>query len=491
MISSFLRRLGSPTRIKTIGMVGASIQGSHRSLSSSTEVPKSSRKYDMVISGGGIVGAALACRIAGTETSAMLDRRIACLEAFLPKSFADVTSTSSVDLRTYAIAPRSAKLLEEIGVWSRIVQSGRCQPFSSMQVWDATGHPDSFINFSAGENLGYIVENSVLQSALYEKMLELKERGRLDVLCPSTVETIQEVDMGGYLVKASTDEHEFYTNLLVAADGGNSKIRKLLGFGSWGWSYEQNAIVATVKLDVEGMLTDDDGEAIDFLTGRVCKTWQRFLPTGPVAILPLWDNMASIVWSTSIEDTKSLKDCTGDEFVSRLNAAFQEECIGSRMPSFLPPNHLTALFGKNGSESFTPAPVITELCSPRFSFPLQLSQASTYAKRGVALIGDAAHTVHPMAGQGLNLGLGDVDVLSGLLDEVNSTGGNFGDMNVLKEYEKERKDANVMMASSLDVLKRIFDSESLPLQAARGLGMSALNSAPIVKEKIAKYAMGL
>ena len=96
-----------------------------------------------------------------------------------------------------------------------------------------------------------------------------------------------------------------------------------------------------------------------------------------------------------------------------------------------------------------------------------------------------------MAGQGLNLGLGDVDVLSGLLDEVNSTGGNFGDMNVLKEYEKERKDANVMMASSLDVLKRIFDSESLPLQAARGLGMSALNSAPIVKEKIAKYAMGL
>ena len=123
---------------------------------------------------------------------------------------------------------------------------------------------------------------------------------------------------------------DLFTNLLVAADGGNSKVRNLLGFGNWGWKYEQNAIVATVKLDMDELSMGDEAEeTIDFLSGRLCKTWQRFLPTGPVAILPLWDGMASIVWSNTIENTKMLKECTKEEFVLKLNEAFQENNIGS------------------------------------------------------------------------------------------------------------------------------------------------------------------
>jgi ubiquinone biosynthesis UbiH/UbiF/VisC/COQ6 family hydroxylase len=454
-------------------------------------IPTTSRTYDMVISGGGIVGAALACRIAGSNNAIMKKRRVACLEAFKPKSFEQVTNTSNVDLRTYAIAPKSARLLEDIGVWDRVVETDRCQPFSSMQVWDATGSENGFVNFNnAHENLGYIVENNVLQAALYEKMVELENENRLDLLCPSTVENIEEVNIGGYAVKTSTEEEDLYTNLLVAADGGNSKVRNLLGFGNWGWKYEQDAIVATVKLDMEQLSMDDAaGESIDFLTGRLCKTWQRFLPTGPVAILPLWDGMASIVWSNTIENTKKLKECTKEEFILKLNEAFQENFIGSQLPSFLPPNPLSIL--QSSESNFSKAPIITELCSPIVSFPLQFSQATTYAKSGVALIGDAAHTVHPMGGQGLNLGLGDVDALGTLLEEVNDVGGNFGDINVLNKYEKERKEANVIMGASLDLLKRVFDSQSGPLQVARTLGMATLNSTPIIKERIAKYAMGL
>jgi len=454
-------------------------------------IPTTTRMYDMVISGGGIVGAALACRIAGSTNPLMNTRRIACLEAFKPKSFEEVTNTSNIDLRTYAIAPKSARLLEEIGVWNRVVESDRCQSFSSMQVWDATGSADGFINFKHdSESLGYIVENNVLQAALYERMMELQDENKLDVLCPSTVENIEEVNVGGYVVKTSTEEEDLFTNLLVAADGGNSKVRNLLGFGNWGWKYEQNAIVATVKLDMDELSMGDEAEeTIDFLSGRLCKTWQRFLPTGPVAILPLWDGMASIVWSNTIENTKMLKECTKEEFVLKLNEAFQENNIGSELPSFLPPNPLSLL--QSSKPNFIKAPTITELCSPVVSFPLQFSQATTYAKKGVALIGDAAHTVHPMAGQGLNLGLGDVGVLSNLLEEVNDVGGNFGDANMLEKYEKERKEANVIMGASLDLLKRVFDSQSVPLQVARTVGMATLNSTPLVKERIAKYAMGL
>ena len=227
-------------------------------------------------------------------------------------------------MRTYAIAPKSARLLEEIGVWNRVVESDRCQSFSSMQVWDATGSADGFINFKHdSESLGYIVENNVLQAALYERMMELQDENKLDVLCPSTVENIEEVNVGGYVVKTSTEGEDLFTNLLVAADGGNSKVRNLLGFGNWGWKYEQNAIVATVKLDMDELSMGDEAEeTIDFLSGRLCKTWQRFLPTGPVAILPLWDGMASIVWSNTIENTKMLKECTKEEFVLKLNSIF-------------------------------------------------------------------------------------------------------------------------------------------------------------------------
>ena len=432
-------------------------------------------RYDVLISGGGIVGAALACRVASAVAPGT--RRIACLEVRSPQSFSDATASTTPDIRTYALAPASVRVLKEAGVWERIFASGRHQRFDQMQIWDATGTKDGYVRFSSECDLGYIVENSVVQSALYERMQELEDEGKLELHCPATVETIDREAVGGYHV--GTTAKEMYTNLLVAADGGMSKIRQLAGLGSWGRTYEQKAVVATVRLAPEA--------------GERSMTWQRFLPSGPVAILPLWDGMASIVWSTSMEEAKTLQqDCAPEEFLRRLNKAFHGEgnAAAFSLPP-LPPLPFMPASGSREAPAFLPPPLATELVSPLASFPLKLEQASTYSRPGLALVGDAAHTIHPMAGQGLNYGLGDVECLTNSLLETDRTGGNFGDHNVLQVYEDERKRANAAIGTSLDVVKRLFESDSSGVQMARVAGMAALNANPAMKEQITKFAMGL
>ena len=454
------------------------------------------RTYDMVVSGGGIVGAALACRVAGSSSPMMRDRTIACVEARKPRSFVDSSTAVMPDVRTYALAPASVRLLDQVGVWDIVLSSGRYQPFNHMQIWDATGSDHGYVRFSREDDLGYVVENNVLQSALYERMEALVDEGRMDLYCPDVVDRIEPEEVGGFYISTSGDKApiELYTNLLVGADGGNSNIRRMSGLGTWGWSYEQKAVVATVRLD-EGLSELDSGLCFQDDDDRSRTAWQRFLPSGPVAMLPLWDNMASIVWSTSVTEASKLQKLTPAQFVDSLNAAFQRTSIAGNLgrPDDIP-------FGLPGIPmlpfmaplpDFERCPIVTEQIGSLASFPLQMSQATTYAKPGLALVGDAAHTIHPMAGQGLNYGLGDVQLLADLLDRACEVGGNFGDHNVLQQYEQERKQANAAMGASLEIIKRIFEADALPLRVARTAGMAALNANPFLKEQITKYAMGL
>ncbi|KAH9197576.1 hypothetical protein AeNC1_000448 [Aphanomyces euteiches] len=464
-----------------------------RSMAYFTEEAKAERDQrakelqDVVIVGGGIVGSALACNLKSNPL--FHGKKVTVIEPSPPKPAEGPLGIP--DMRVYTITPASKRLLESIGAWSKIAPE-HIAPFGHMQVWDAMG--DGFIRFDAakaqlkdGENLGYVLEHSVLQRALLERMEELAaqdDTNPLRILSPAEVRNFEGPNdvhrVGDIYLEDGT---HIRSRVVVAADGGKSMIRSLSGLGTWGWSYDQQAVVATVKTDNVNTTA-----------------WQRFLPTGPVALLPIRDGYSSIVWSTNENHATELKAMSPEEFVEALNEALNKP---SETPS--PPQipvlgnifqgiHLAAqtiLAAGALADPFQAPPKATEAVGRRVSFPLKLQHATRYTKEGVALIGDSAHSIHPLAGQGLNLGLADVTSLGNILAQGVESGLHLGDELFLKHYENDRKKANIMMAMAMDGFKNLFGPTPGPVQVARNVGMSTLNAVEPVKTQIIKYAMGL
>ncbi|KAF0690631.1 hypothetical protein As57867_017929, partial [Aphanomyces stellatus] len=357
-------------------------------------------------------------------------------------------------MRVYTITPASKKLWESIGVWDKI-KAERIAPFQYMQVWDAMG--DGFIRFDASKaQLKDGLEHSVIQRALLARMDELAgqdDPNPLRVLSPAEVRNFEgpgEVDRMGTV--HLEDGRQIRSRLVVAADGGKSMIRSLSGLGTWGWSYDQQAVVATVKTD------------------EIHTTaWQRFLPTGPIALLPIRDGYSSIVWSTTEAHAMELKGISPEEFVAQLNEALTKPSETPSPPqipllgNFLQGIHAaaqTVLAAGALADPFQAPPKATEAVGRRVSFPLKLQHATRYAKSGVALVGDSAHSIHPLAGQGLNLGLADVTSLGGLLADGVRGGVHLGDEIFLQNYENDRKKANITMALAMDGFKNLFGQAS-------------------------------
>jgi ubiquinone biosynthesis monooxygenase Coq6 len=310
------------------------------------------------------------------------------------------------------------------------------------------------------------------------------------------------------------------SRLLIGADGANSSVRNLADISTYGWSYGQEAVVATVKVD-QDIDADYDGMT----------AYQRYLHTGPIAMLPLWDNYVGIVWSLPVSEAQRVKLLTSDQLIAELNAAFsspnQDSTDNSSdskihsQPSILSKS-ISMLRDKLKSsmdlfistsliiDRQRKAPVIKEISSPKIlSFPLQFRQASNYIANRVALAGDAAHSIHPQAGQGLNLGLADVQCLSSTIMNAILSGQDYGDSRVLQSYEDKRYAANLTMMGTVDVLNAIFkDAKLAPesglkaippaitsriqalKQSARTVGMLGIHSFPPIKHRIAKFATG-
>ena len=388
--------------------------------------------YDVVIAGGGGVGATLACALGGSELE------VALLEQKPPEAI----PKSEIDLRVAALTSASQRILSALQVWPTMAE-WRVSPFREMRVWDAMGWGQIHFDSAAlGEpQLGWIVENQVLQSALWQRLQRLDN---ITVHSPGMLESIS-APTQDYLQLILADGSEIETRLLVGAEGIHSKVRELAGIPTSGWQYAQKAIVATVSTEHPHQAT----------------AWQRFLPGGPLAFLPLHDGRCSIVWSTTFEQAEQLLQLNPVDFSKQLTGMFDHR-LGE----------------------------IT-LSSQRVAFELRRQHAQSYVQPRIALIGDAAHVVHPLAGQGANLGLLDAATLAEVIRDAVRVKQDIGSFAVLRRYERWRKGDNLLTMSVLDGFKRLFGASSPPLRLLRNTGLNLVDALDPLKIQIMRHAMGL
>jgi 2-octaprenylphenol hydroxylase len=388
--------------------------------------------YDVIIAGGGMVGAALACALNGGHL------RVALIEG---APLARIRPEVDVDLRVSAITCASQRLFSALGAWEPMI-GWRVSPFRDMRVWDAAGPGQiHFDSATIGEPLlGWIIENRVIQYALLERAQALDN---VDLLCPAAVSSVTLRDDAAQV--QLDDDRALRARLLVGADGATSRVRRWADIHTEGWSYDQKAVVATISTERFHAET----------------AWQRFLPTGPLAFLPLHDGRCSIVWSTTPAQADHLLQLDKSRFALELAEAFEWR-----------------LGGVTG-------------VTARGAFPLRLQHARSYIKPRVALIGDAAHVVHPLAGQGVNLGLMDAAALAEVLLDALAAGKDIGSPKVLRRYERWRRSENLLMMGVLDGFKRLFGSTLTPVRLLRNLGLNLTDAAVPVKNLLARRAMGL
>ena len=386
---------------------------------------------DIAIVGGGMVGAALARLLARDNFNTVLIER---------EVLTGAPDLSVQGLRVSAINPGSERILGAAGVWTDI-EGCRVSPYSHMKVWDA--HSGGRIEFEASDlglsHLGSIVENRVILWALHQALVASDAR----ILAGESVSDIKwETD--SVTLRLGRD-HKVKARLLVAADGGQSGIRKELDIGCRHHRFDQQGIVAQVSTELSHQNT----------------AWQRFLKTGPLAFLPLSNGDSSIVWSCTNVYAEQLLTMSDHDFALALSAAFEHK-LG-----------------------------VANSVGPRRAFPIQPALARRFTGPRTALVGDAAHVVHPLAGQGANLGLVDVAALAQVLSESRTKGRDIGSVQVLRRYERWRRGENTMMYHALNCMGRLFGTDRKPINLARGLGLSVTNKLAPVKLGFARQAMGL
>lgn len=386
---------------------------------------------DVAVVGGGMVGAASALALARAGFA------VALIDAREPAAWA---VTDEVDLRVVGLAPSSVAMLDQLGVWERI-RGARASGYERMHVWDAEN--GAAIQFDAADEdrdvLGYIVENSLVQATLWHALEDAGVRRIVpaEVTAYAMREDRAQLDLAdGQIVAA---------RLVVAADGAESPLRRMVGIGTHGRDYAQRAVVAHVE-------TTDAHQRT---------AWQRFLPSGPLAFLPLADGRSSIVWSLPDAEAKRVLALDDDAFRAALGVA----------------------------SDFRLGPIRS--VSRRAAFPLRLNLAERYEVGRLVLLGDAAHAVHPLAGQGVNLGLRDVAELRDTLVEAREAGKDFAATHVLRRYARRRRSADGLDAWSFDALARVYAWQASPLVAARGLGIRLLDRMGPLKSRLARHAAGL
>ena len=354
-----------------------------------------------------------------------------------------------------------------------------------MEVWDgvASNGRISFDNPTSGPAIAFMTENQNLTRALLARIEQL---GGVEILDKSMVAGItegdrsveapgrvdQEVDLSTYPCVQLSSHRSLFARLLVGADGLNSPVRTFAGIPTRGWDYARHGVVATLHLD--GIAKEDS------------TAYQRFLPSGPIAMLPLPNNYATLVWTTTPNRAAHLKSLSEEDFVAMVNAAFRLSDVDLGYMSTIPSGQSDEFNWRVSvqqsqilvmeSGGAVPASVASVQAGSVASFPLRFRHASTYIRPRTALIGDAAHTIHPLAGQGLNMGLSDSRTLAATIRTAVEHGADIGDeMQCLDSYNTNMWMTNSRMLGTVDKLHWLYSTQSAPIVAARALGLDLVN----------------
>ncbi|MBA6123859.1 2-octaprenyl-3-methyl-6-methoxy-1,4-benzoquinol hydroxylase [Pseudomonas juntendi] len=394
-------------------------------------------RADLLIVGAGMVGSALALALRHSGLQILL------LDGG-PLTVKPFDALAPFEPRVSALSAASQRILERLGAWEGIAQR-RATPYSDMHVWDGSGTGQ--IHFSAAsvhaQVLGHIVENRVVQDSLLERLHD----SDVGLLANARLEQLRRSGDDWLLTLA--DGRRLRAPLVVAADGAHSAVRRLAGCDTREWDYLHHAIVTSVRCSA----------------GHQATAWQRFTDEGPLAFLPLTrggqQDWCSIVWSTTPEQAERLMALDDAAFVQALERAFEGR-LGSVLQA-----------------------------DPRVCVPLRQRHAKRYVEHGLALVGDAAHTIHPLAGQGVNLGFLDAAVLADVLGKACERGERLADVKVLSRYERRRMPHNLALMAAMEGFERLFQANPLPLRWLRNSGLKLVQQMPEAKAMFVRQALGL
>ncbi|UVM58710.1 2-octaprenyl-3-methyl-6-methoxy-1,4-benzoquinol hydroxylase [Pseudomonas sp. B21-012] len=394
-------------------------------------------RADLLIVGAGMVGSALALALQHSGLEILL------LDGS-PLSIKPFDQQSAFEPRVSALSAASQRILERLGAWQGVSER-RLSPYSDMHVWDGSGTGQ--IHFSAAsvhaEVLGHIVENRVVQDGLLERLHD----SEIGLLANARLEQMRRSGDDWLLTLA--DGRTLRAPLVIAADGANSAVRRLTGCETREWDYLHHAIVTSVRCARPHQST----------------AWQRFTDEGPLAFLPLLrdgqQDWCSIVWSTTPEQAEHLMALSDEAFCAELERAFEGRLGGVLQ------------------------------ADPRVCVPLRQRHAKRYVAEGLALIGDAAHTIHPLAGQGVNLGFLDAAVLAEELLHAYERGERLADIRVLSRFERRRMPHNLALMAAMEGFERLFQADPLPLRWLRNSGLKWIEQLPEAKALFVRQALGL
>ncbi|WP_217520705.1 2-octaprenyl-3-methyl-6-methoxy-1,4-benzoquinol hydroxylase [Vibrio metschnikovii] len=382
-------------------------------------------KFDVVVVGGGMVGAAAALGFAKQG------RRVALVEGYAPQPF---SPEQPMDVRISAISQTSVDLLQSLGAWSAIAEMRLC-PYRRLETWE---HPECRTRFSSDSlglaQLGFMVENRILQLGLWGQFALYPN---LTLFCP---DQLSHIDFSTELKTITLQSGQvLHSQWIIGADGAQSQVRKMAQIGITAWDYRQHCMLINV-------VTEKPQQDM---------TWQQFFPSGPRSFLPLTGHQASLVWYDSPQRIKQLENLS----LSQL----REEIL----------NHFPQELGD------------IEVLQ-HGHFPLTRRHAQCYVKQGCILVGDAAHTINPLAGQGVNLGFKDVSVLLAVTKDVSV----FADTH-FSQYQCQRRPDNLLMQTGMDVFYKTFSNDKLPLKVMRNALLKGADYTGPIKQQVLRYALGL
>ncbi len=397
-----------------------------------SQINTSDLDYDLAIVGGGIIGNTLAVAL---QNSGL---RVVSIEA-------QSQSISITKNRAYVLSMLSGQIFEGLGIWNEVLP--QVTQFSQIQISDAdyAGVVKMYPQDLGTETLGYAATHEVLLAALQTK---LQTAPNITVMCPAQVVAVEYSNDGAEIIIQTPDgatPTKIRANLVIAADGAKSALREQAGIATTGWNYWQSCITATI-------VPEKPHQNI---------AYERFWYAGPIGVLPLADGRCQVVWTVPHQQAEALRDLPASEFIDRL-----EHCTGG-------------LLGK------------LELDSQRWLFPVKLMQSQQYTAARLALIGDAAHCCHPVAGQGMNLGIRDAAALAEILVAAHQAGEDIGSDAVLQRYANWRKPENWVILAFTDFLDRMFSTSILPIVIIRRLGLLLLDRLPGFKYLALRLMTGL